>query len=398
MTQTPSRTPATIACDPGELLGRYDGLLVDLDGTVFEGGRPIPGAGEALAGRPVVYVTNNASRSPQQVADHLRSMGIAAGPGDVLTSAQAACTLAADVLARGRGLEPSSVHALVLGADSFRDLATEAGFTVTTAAEAADRAEAASSPDRAAGTGSAADADPAGDGPRPAPHVVLHGHSPATGWRELSEAALAIRAGAVYIASNLDTTLPSERGFLVGNGSMVAAVTSATGMTPRSAGKPGPDMFHVAARRLGASRPLAVGDRLDTDIAGGIAAGMDTLCVLTGVSGHRDILTTSHRPTVVAASLSGHCPGWWAERDDAALGTDPGAVGGGVTVTVDGPEATGATAGVVVHSGSTGPVGHMAAAALGAAAPLVWALLDAGTTVTVTAADDAAGTALEAWR
>ncbi|MDH2454873.1 HAD-IIA family hydrolase [Corynebacterium bovis] len=396
MTQTPSRTPATIACDPGELLGRYDGLLVDLDGTVFEGGRPIPGAGEALAGHPVVYVTNNASRSPQQVADHLRSMGITAGPGDVLTSAQAACALAADVLAGDLGLEASSVHALVLGAESFRDLAAEAGFTVTTAAEAADRAEAASSSDTAQGPG--ADADPSGDRPRPAPHVVLHGHSPATGWRELSEAALAIRGGAVYIASNLDTTLPSERGFLVGNGSMVAAVTSATGVTPRSAGKPGPDMFHVAARRLGASRPLAVGDRLDTDIAGGIAAWMDTLCVLTGVSGHRDILTTPHRPTFVAASLSGHCPGWRAARDDAATGPDTGAVGGGVTVAVDGPGATGATAGVVVHSGSTGPVDDMAAAALGAAAPLAWELLDAGHRVTVTAADEAAATALEAWR
>lgn len=326
------------------ILDAYDALLVDLDGTVFRGGVAVDGAADGLSGRPVVYVTNNASRAPQEVADHLGSMGFVVGSSDVLTSAQAACALASDLLA-GDADRPGTAGAptaLVVGAASFRDLAEDAGFRVVASAD--DR-----------------------------PDVVLHGHSPENDWAVLSEAALAVRAGAVYVASNLDTTLPSERGLLIGNGSLVAAVVSATGVTPYSAGKPQPAMFDVAARRLGAQRPLAVGDRLDTDIAGGTAAGMDTLCVLTGVSGHRDILTTTWRPTWIAANLRDHLAGWTARHDADR---------------------------VTVSSGETGVTDVMAAEALAAAAPLVWAAADAGREVAVVAADGdhAAAAALEAWR
>lgn len=324
---------------PHHILDAYDALLVDLDGTVFRGGAVVEGAATGLAGRPVVYVTNNASRAPQEVADHLGSMGLVVRDTDVLTSAQAACSLASDLVSAVVAGQPT---ALVVGAASFRGLARDAGFRVVDSAD--DR-----------------------------PDVVLHGHSPENDWAVLTEAALAVRAGAVYVASNMDTTLPSERGLLIGNGSLVAAVVSATGVTPHSAGKPGPAMFGVAARELGAQRPLAVGDRLDTDIAGGIAAGMDTLCVLTGVSGHRDILATEWRPTRIAANLRDHLSGWTARRDGDR---------------------------VVVSAGETGTGDVMAAEALAAAAPLVWAATDAGETVTVVAADGdgAAVTALEAWR
>jgi HAD superfamily hydrolase (TIGR01450 family) len=324
------------------VLDSYDGLLVDLDGTVYRGGAPVPGAAGALTGRRVVYVTNNASRSPREVADQLRSLGVPAADGDVLTSAQAACRLAREVV-DNRGLDhPGRPRAYVVGAASFGDLARTAGFTVV-------------------------------DGAAAHPDVVLHGHSPENNWSMLSEAALAVRGGAVYVASNLDTTLPTERGLLVGNGSMVAAVVSATGVTPVSAGKPGPAMFHVAADQIGASRPLAVGDRLDTDIAGGIAAGMDTLCVLTGVSGHREILHTTWRPTWIAANLRDHLEGWSARQDGDT---------------------------VVVESGITGAPEIMAAEALAVSAPLVWAADDRGQDLTVVAApgDTAAVAALEAWR
>lgn len=272
------------------LLDDYDVLLVDLDGTVFAGGRPIDGAHEGLDGRRSVFITNNASRSPRQVADHLTGLGFSASADDVLTSAQAACILARDLLG-GR----SDLSAYVVGAESFRELAREAGFTVVDSA----------------------------DGPVGTPDVVLQGHSPDNGWSELSEAALAIRAGALHVASNLDTTLPSERGFLVGNGSMVAAVVSATGVTPHSAGKPLSPMFTSAVDKTGATRPLAVGDRLDTDIAGGIAAGIDTLCVLTGVATHTQLLTTEHRPTYIAANLRDHLTGWTAST---GTGDDPAAI------------------------------------------------------------------------
>lgn len=333
---------SSLAATPHRILDRYDALLVDLDGTVFRGGEPVDGAHDGLSGRSSVYVTNNASRSPREVAEHLTSIGFEVAPEDVLTSAQAACTLAASLLATGDTGDGPRPSALVVGASSFLGLAEDAGFRVVDSAD--DR-----------------------------PDVVLHGHSPQNNWAVLSEAALAVRAGAVYVASNMDTTLPSERGLLIGNGSLVAAVVSATGVTPHSAGKPGPAMFEVAARQLGAQRPLAIGDRLDTDIAGGIAAGIDTLCVLTGVSGHREILHTTWRPTWIAANLRDHLDGWSARREGDA---------------------------VVVESGAVGELDVMAAEALAVAAPLVWAADDAGETVTVVAADGdpAATTALEAWR
>ena len=251
------------------LQAQHDALLLDLDGTVWEGGRAIPHAVEAInaSGCKAIYITNNASRAASRVAAMLQDIGLNAAEADVLTSAQAALGLAEGVLEPGDPV-------LVLGAQPFKDLVRDAGYQVTDSADAA-------------------------------PKAVLHGHNPDTGWAELSEAALAIRAGAVYLASNMDTTLPMERGLMVGNGSMIAAVTSATGVTPRSAGKPEPAMFHQAAERFGAKSPLGIGDRLDTDLAGGVAAGMPTLHVLTGVSGPLALLQAppQQRPTYIGEDM-----------------------------------------------------------------------------------------------
>lgn len=251
----------------------YDALLLDLDGTVWAGDTAIPHAVDAItaarnAGLAAAFITNNASKSPDDVAHKLRGIGLDVGPAEVLTSAQAAVALA------GQHAQPGAAI-LVVGAPSFVDLVRDAGYEPVFSAD---------------------------DNPT----VVLHGHSPDNGWRQLSEAALAIQRGATYIASNLDSTLPMDRGFMVGNGSMVAAVTNATGVIPDAAGKPGPAMFDLAVDRLGVHRPLAVGDRLDTDIAGGVAAGMDTLHVLTGVSGPRALIDApvEQRPTFIAENLS----------------------------------------------------------------------------------------------
>ncbi|AKA96585.1 HAD-IIA family hydrolase [Corynebacterium ulcerans] len=252
------------------LLQHHDALFFDLDGTVWEGGRALPMAVEAFEKNtlPVAFITNNASRGPSAVAEMLQKIGIAARPEDVLTSAQAAIDLAAEYLQPG-----DTVY--VLGTDSFKDLARSAGYTVAVSADEKPRA-------------------------------VFHGHNPETGWAELSEAAMSIRNGARYFASNLDSTLPTERGLCVGNGSMVAAIVNATGVHPVSAGKPGAAMFNVAAQRLGVSAPLAIGDRLNTDIAGGVAADMATLHVMTGVSRHWDLLRAipSERPTYLGLNLS----------------------------------------------------------------------------------------------
>lgn len=275
------------------LLATHDALLLDLDGTVWEGGRAIPGAVEAInaASVPGVYITNNAMRAPAEVAQKLQAIGLQAAEEDVVTSAQAAIELAAEFLEPGDPV-------YVIGTPAFRELATRAGYAVVDSAD--DR-----------------------------PRAVLQGLDPEMTWAQLSEAALAIRGGAAFFASNLDTTLPTERGLMVGNGSLVAAVESATGVTPTSAGKPLPAMMHTAARRVGARSPLVVGDRLDTDIEGGNAAGMPTFQVLTGVSGHIALLEAvkEQRPTYIAASLG--------ELASPAEELVPGAQGG-FTARVDG--------------------------------------------------------------
>jgi ribonucleotide monophosphatase NagD (HAD superfamily) len=137
--------------------------------------------------------------------------------------------------------------------------------------------------------------------------AVVQGHSPETGWGILAEACLALRAGALWVACNVDATLPTERGLLPGNGSMVAVLRTATGLEPVIAGKPSPPLFTTAAESAGAERPLAVGDRLDTDIAGGVAAGFDTLAVLTGVATPALLLaaTPAERPRYLSADLGG---------------------------------------------------------------------------------------------
>ncbi|MBZ8177714.1 HAD-IIA family hydrolase [Corynebacterium poyangense] len=251
------------------LLNNHDALLLDLDGTVWEGGHALPGAVETIdnSGLTAIYVTNNASRSPESVAKMLRNIGLRATSEDVLTSAQAAVMMAQKYLSPGDNV-------LVLGSESFRELVREAGYRVVDSADCQ-------------------------------PKAVMQGHSPQTGWAELSEAALSIRNGARYLASNLDTSLPMERGLMVGNGSMVAAVVSATGVEPESAGKPEPTMFYQAQELAKSSAPLSVGDRLDTDIQGAIAAAMPVLHVLTGVSGPEELMhaEVSRRPTYIARDL-----------------------------------------------------------------------------------------------
>jgi glycerol 3-phosphatase-2 len=252
------------------LAEQHDHLLLDLDGTLYHGPRPIESAVRALRGGrvPVTYVTNNASRSPADVAAALAAMGYDAAAEDVATSAQAAAELLAGRLEEG-------ARVLVVGAEALADeLRLRSLVPVRTFAE-----------------------EPAG---------VVQGHSPQTDWSQLAEAALAIRAGALWVACNVDPTLPTERGLLPGNGSMVAALRTATGHEPEIAGKPAAALLQAALRRRPAQSPLVVGDRLDTDIAGANAVGLPSLLVLTGVSTPADVLAAEARlrPTYVAQDLS----------------------------------------------------------------------------------------------
>ncbi|WP_395311263.1 HAD-IIA family hydrolase [Mycobacterium sp. AMU20-3851] len=253
----------------GTLAQEHDCLLLDLDGTVFRGHEPTTGAVQSLAGvqARALYVTNNASRSAPEVAAHLQELGFAAAPEDVVTSAQSAARLLAAQL-------PAGAAVLIVGTDSLAAEIEAVGLK----------------PVRTF------DDDPV---------AVVQGHSPQTGWPDLSEAALAIRAGALWVAANVDRTLPSERGLLPGNGSMVAALRTATDSEPQVAGKPAPTLMNDALARGDFRSPLVIGDRLDTDIEGANAAGLPSLMVLTGVNNAADMVhaPAGSRPDYLAEDL-----------------------------------------------------------------------------------------------
>ncbi|NUT36181.1 MAG: HAD-IIA family hydrolase [Hamadaea sp.] len=259
----------------GRLVDGFDLVILDLDGVVFLIDRPIPGAVESVArlradGVPVRFATNNASRRASEVADLLTGMGVAASAGEVLTSAGAAAALLAQRF-------PGGAPILVVGAPALRDEVQDAGLHVVRSAD-------------------------------DAPVAVVQGYGPQVGWADLAEAALAVRAGALWVATNTDRTLPSPRGPLPGNGSLVAVIATALNRQPDVVvGKPEPGLFQEAARSAGATRPLVVGDRLDTDIAGARRADMDSLLVLTGVSGRDELADApdERRPAYVAADLTG---------------------------------------------------------------------------------------------
>lgn len=286
------------------------------------------------------YVTNNASRAAQAVADHLVALGVPATAADVVTSAQAAARLVAEAL-------PAGSAVLVLGTEALADEARARGLRPVRTVD---------------------QAGPAG------PQAVLQGISPDTSWRDLAEACVALRGGALWVAGNLDATLPTARGQLPGNGAMVAALRTATGRSPVVAGKPEPALHAEAVQRTGARRPLVVGDRLDTDVLGAVRVGAPSLLVLTGVSDLDVALSApvGSRPAFVAPDLRGllgpqppvevvrgraSCAGASAERRDDVLHVSAG------SRRVADPVADGVADGV---------------ACLRAACALAWAGVDAG--------------------
>jgi hypothetical protein len=210
---------------------------------------------------------------------------------------------------------------------------------------------------------------------------VVQGHSPQTGWPDLAEAALAIRGGALWVAANIDKTLPSERGLLPGNGAMVAALRAATDSKPQVAGKPEPTLLTDALARGKFRTPLVIGDRLDTDIAGANAAGLPSLLVLCGVSTAGDTVRASigQRPNYIAEDLRS----LYARADSLRVGPHPAWY-------VDvGPSA------VTVQSTGRDPGDPLSV--VRATASAVWnAQLDGGRVVLM-AGDDAARQAMDRW-
>lgn len=256
----------------GPLAEGYDAVFLDLDGTVVQGTEAVPEAANVVnelhrSGCAVLFITNNASRAPDKIAEHLTALGVPTASQDILTSGQAAVAMLSAQL-------PSGATVLVVGSDALEVAVQSVGLRpVVVACER--------------------------------PSAVVQGHSTETGWGRLAEACLAIRHGAMWVACNVDRTLPTERGLLPGNGAMVAALQAATDREPVVAGKPARSLLDTAVLRTGAQRPLVVGDRLDTDIVGACAAGLDSLLVLSGVADATGLLAAppEQRPVYLGADL-----------------------------------------------------------------------------------------------
>lgn len=254
-------------------IGEFDVLFFDLDGVVYIGAEQVHGASAAIEsarqqGARCIFVTNNASRTPAEVAGHLRTLGVPADTEDVITASMAGATLVATFIDSG--------EVLAVGGPGVATALLERGFTPV---------------------------DTFSDSVR----AVMQGYGPDVGWRDLAEATYAVRSGLPWIATNLDSTFPTIRGIAPGNGSLVNVVAQTVGRRPDAvAGKPEPGLLQEAIRRTGALRPLMIGDRLDTDIAAGSRLGIPTLLVETGISTIADAQEAvgELRPTYVAKDLS----------------------------------------------------------------------------------------------
>jgi len=251
------------------LVEQYDTVLFDLDGVLYRGPDSVSGAAETVAGLRargirLAFVTNNSSRTPEQVAAKLAGHGVDADADEVVTSAMAT----ADLL-RARG----GSTAYVIGETGIREALRLAGFEVL--ADHADRAD----------------------------YVVVGVDSAAT-YDRLRTAALLVQRGAALVATNADASYPAPDGLWPGAGALLAVITMTTGRPPDAVvGKPHPPLLRSALERAGGSRPLVVGDRLDTDVSGAAAVGWDSLLVLTGVSTVRDLLPATDLPTFLADDL-----------------------------------------------------------------------------------------------
>ncbi|GAB3229532.1 HAD-IIA family hydrolase [Glycomyces halotolerans] len=296
-------TRLTAATEP--LAAEYDLALLDLDGVVYLLQQPIPEAAPTVGALPgldcrPVFVTNNASRSPETVADVLRGMDVPARADEVLTSAQVVAASIRDRIGAGGVV-------LATGSPALSAAVEAAGLALT-------------------------------DEPREA-QAVAFGYTPDTTWRDLAAVTIAAREGAFWAVANLDATLPTPDGPLPGMGALAGAVAAALGRGPDLvAGKPEQPIFQAALSRLPGGRAIMVGDRPDSDIEGARRAGIDSLLVFTGVVAPRDALwlIPERRPDYLGWSIAAltethpepvwdraadrvECGGWTAVIEDGRL-------------------------------------------------------------------------------
>jgi glycerol 3-phosphatase-2 len=315
------------------LVTAYDCAMLDLDGVVYIGPHAVDSVPDILAqardlGMTLAFVTNNAARTPADVAGHLRELGVEARAEDVVTSAQAAAREVAARVAPG-------AKVLVVGGEGLETALKELDLVPV----------------------SSADDDPA---------AVVQGFHRSVGWELLAEGAYAVRSGLPWIAANLDLTVPTARGIAPGNGALVRAVAIAVGREPDVvAGKPYRPLFDETVRRISSRRPLVIGDRLDTDIEGAVTVGADALLVMTGVTDAEALCRAvpDQRPSYVAWTMRGLLRGQRAPERSAGAWT-----GSGWAFTVDD--------GRLKNPARGNQTADATAAGLAAAAAACWEWLD----------------------
>lgn len=263
----------------------YDLAMLDLDGVVYIGDGAVPSAPDALAaaraaGMRLAFITNNAARPSAVVADHLVELGVAASADDVVTSAQAAARLLADRLGAG-------ARVVDLGAEGLRQALVGQQLVPVGVEDEGD--------------------------------ALVTGYAPEVRWREIMRAAGRVRDGLWWVASNTDMTFPTPYGTAPGHGVLVDMIRRFAGVEPVVAGKPARPLLDETMRRVGGDRPLMVGDRLDTDIAGAHNADVPSLLVMTGVTGIPELVsaTPELRPTYIAPDLAGLLDPHPAPREEA---------------------------------------------------------------------------------
>ncbi len=273
----PSRSADAASRAPSTPLDGIDLVLADLDGVVYTGPDSLPYAVESInrvqESIRVGYITNNASRTADSVAQHLSELGLTVVGDDVVTSPQAAIVLL-------EGLVPAGSTILVVGGEGLTSVVEAHGFRVTRSSD-------------------------------DAPAAVIQGFHPSVAWTDLAEAAYALKTpadggpGIPWVATNTDWTIPQARGTAPGNGTLVSAVHTAIGRLPVVAGKPERAIFDAAVERFAASSPLVLGDRLDTDILGANRAGIASALVLTGIDGPKQVLAADaeSRPAFLFGDL-----------------------------------------------------------------------------------------------
>ena len=254
------------------LLDNYDSLFLDLDGVVYLGQEAVTNAVEAInraqKTHTIGYITNNSSRTPMTIAEQLRGFGLEVEPSQIVGSARAGAKLLSQRI-------PAGSKVLVVGGEGLRYECEQVGFEVV---------------------GSAKDK----------PVAVIQGFAPDISWKELAQASFAVQNGAIWIATNQDWTIPLESGIAPGNGTLVGAVHTAVGILPDFAGKPFRPIFDQAFEQLGVTKPLMIGDRIDTDIRGANAVGIDSACVLTGIATRKELIgaKSEDRPTFILSDLA----------------------------------------------------------------------------------------------